>query len=247
MDTISHRVLLVEDAEDNYLCVRDWLGDITTTAYDLEWVSSIHKARESLASQQYDVCLVNCHTDAASGEGLVRALGRGKTPFILLTSHEDYEADVAATKAGASDYLVLGQVTPSLLERSIRYAVERKASESALLHAQRFAQATVDALPDNVAVIDEQGTIVAVNSAWRKYAALSGFKGTNSGVGMNYLKVCDQCNEEDARAAAHTIRTVIAGQERACRLEYPCYSPTAEAWYQISSSCSGHFGISRTT
>src|SRR2546428_10295412 len=52
--------------------------------------------------------------------------GGCKAPMILLTGFDDWETDVRAMKAGAADYLVKGQLDAKLLERSIRYALERK-------------------------------------------------------------------------------------------------------------------------
>jgi signal transduction histidine kinase len=61
-------------------------------------------------------------------------LARGcKAPIILLTGTDDWETDVEAMKAGAADYLVKGHIDPRLLERSIRYALERKRAQEELL------------------------------------------------------------------------------------------------------------------
>src|SRR5207244_2436622 len=75
-------------------------------------------------------------------ELLRAALERGcKAPIILLTGQGEREIDVEAMKAGASDYLVKGRLDAGALERSIRYAIERKrasglaASEQARLAA----------------------------------------------------------------------------------------------------------------
>jgi signal transduction histidine kinase len=50
----------------------------------------------------------------------------------MLTGMGDQEVDVAAMQAGAADYLIKGRIDAQLLERSIRYAIERKRSEAEL-------------------------------------------------------------------------------------------------------------------
>jgi signal transduction histidine kinase len=53
-------------------------------------------------------------------------------PVIFLTGQEDHNVDVEATQSGATDYLVKGHVNTILLERALRYAVERKRTEQAM-------------------------------------------------------------------------------------------------------------------
>ncbi|RYX81604.1 response regulator [bacterium] len=228
----SCQVLLVEDNDDDYLIVRDLLADVTTTHFDLEWASSYQIARESLLDNKYDACLLDYRLGESNGIDLLQEFGHDGTPFILLTGNEDFEVDVAAAKAGIADYLVKGHINAPLLERSIRYAIERKKAESALLHSQQFAQATVDALSSCVAVVDQEGTIIAVNAAWRSAAKDNNYTGENAGIGANYLHVCEESNDE-GKAVADGIRAVIAGARENFSLEYPCHSPTQLAWFRV--------------
>ncbi len=58
--------------------------------------------------------------------------GGCETPIILLTGHGGYDVDVKAMEAGAADYLVKGQITADLLERSIRYSIVQKHADAEL-------------------------------------------------------------------------------------------------------------------
>ena len=238
----SYRVLLVEDNEDDYLIVRDLLGDISTTVFELSWVDSYGAARESLLQNAFDVCLIDYRLGEATGVDLAREFAGGATPFILLTGNENYEVDVEAGKTGVADYLLKGHINAPLLERSIRYAVERKKTEIALLQAQRFAQATVDALPHSIAVLDENGTILAVNTAWRDFATSSGDHGDLNGVGANYLGICDYSNVSQGHQAAAGIRALIAGEKDTFVMEYPCQipagsqNPAGNRWFRLSAT-----------
>src|SRR5207249_11403069 len=75
-----------------------------------------------------DICLIDYRLGARNGIELLRqALERGcVAPVILLTGQGEHEIDLQAMKAGAADYLVKGRLDAGLLERSIRYAIERK-------------------------------------------------------------------------------------------------------------------------
>jgi signal transduction histidine kinase len=76
-------------------------------------------------------------------------------PIILLTGEESRDVDQAAIYAGAADYLIKGQITSALLERSIRHALERK-------HSQKSAQLLVDAGVRLAASLDYERTLESV-------------------------------------------------------------------------------------
>ncbi len=128
MDTPPIKVLLVDDDHDDYVILRDLFLEIEVGKFRLEWVETYDAAIEKMVRNKYDVCLVDYLLGERNGlELLNEAVKNGcKTPMILLTGKGAREVDMAAMKAGASDYLDKGEIGPSLLERSIRYAIERK-------------------------------------------------------------------------------------------------------------------------
>ena len=102
----------------------------------------------------------------------------------------------------------------------------------------RFTSAILDALPTHLAILDEEGTIVSVNRAWRDFAA------ANSGAasidilceGANYLSICIDARgpwSEEAAAVAAGITSVLGGQQNEFTIEYPCHSPGEERWFSV--------------
>ncbi|EXJ15745.1 chemotaxis protein CheB [Imhoffiella purpurea] len=90
-------------------------------------------------------------------------------------------------------------------------------------------QAVLDSLPEHVAVLDRRGVITMVNSSWRRFAAENGDPELKrSGIGVNYLDVCDQ--EEDSEAS-EGIAKILSGESDSFALEYPCHSPDEERWF----------------
>jgi two-component system, sensor histidine kinase and response regulator len=135
MDTRELRVLIADDDEDDYILTRDLLQRIGRQRFRLDWTPSYEAALQAIELNQHDVYLFDYHLGQSDGLELMReALARGcKAPIILLTGNDDWETDVEAMKAGAADYLVKGHLDERLLERSIRYALERKRAQEELL------------------------------------------------------------------------------------------------------------------
>jgi two-component system cell cycle sensor histidine kinase/response regulator CckA len=122
------KVLLVEDDEDDYILTRGLFNEMAPQRFEIEWVKNYQAGLAGMIANQHDVCLVDYRLGARNGVELLRdALERGcSAPVILLTGQGEHEIDIEAMKAGAADYLVKGRLDAGLLERSIRYAIERK-------------------------------------------------------------------------------------------------------------------------
>jgi diguanylate cyclase (GGDEF)-like protein/PAS domain S-box-containing protein len=110
----------------------------------------------------------------------------------------------------------------------------RKRAEEALRESERFARSIIDALSKHICVLDETGTIVAINKAWRDFARANGAPAARVCEGANYLAVCDAAaaaGAAEARAFAAGIRAVLNGERDAFTTEYPCHAPGEERWF----------------
>ncbi|MCA1853170.1 MAG: response regulator, partial [Beggiatoa sp.] len=61
-------------------------------------------------------------------------------PFILLTGYSAFELDVEAMRAGAADYLLKDRIDAAVLERAIRYTLERKRDREALANFNQLLE-----------------------------------------------------------------------------------------------------------
>ncbi len=235
------RVLLIEDDEDDYLLVRDYLGATGDATLRLEWAATYDTGRAALARREHDIALVDYRLGAHSGLDLLRAADGASDlpPTIILTGAGDLAVDAAAQTAGAFDFLLKGRLDASTLERSIRYTLDQSHQRVALAESQRFLQATLDALSAHIAVLDERGVVIAANAAWRCFAAQNDFPDGGHGLGMDYLAVCDAGARDGADGAAEVaaaIRDLLAGQRTAFVREYPCHGPRERRWFAIRIS-----------
>ncbi len=136
------RVMIVDDDEDDYILTEDLLQQIGRDRFAVEWVATGKTALEAMRSNAYDVFLLDYRLGAVTGLDILeqaRTFGC-TTPIILLTGQGDQEVDNHAVQAGAADYLVKGEINAPLLDRSIRYALERARSLDALRTAKAAAE-----------------------------------------------------------------------------------------------------------
>jgi PAS domain S-box-containing protein len=103
-----------------------------------------------------------------------------------------------------------------------------------------FLQSILDSLSAHIAVIDDSGTIVATNVAWRMFGKANALEWPDGGIGQNYLEICEKaagvCSAEALDIAKH-IRLIIYGQSEQYYCEYPCHSPNEKRWFQVRLTC----------
>lgn len=132
MENSAIRVLLIEDDEDDFFLVQKYIQKLGSHRFELTWTSLYEDSLRTLTEAEHDVVLMDYNLDARSGLDLLmearERVGENLPPIIMLTAREDRSIDELASKSGIDDYLIKGQVTPALLERSLRYALERHRS-----------------------------------------------------------------------------------------------------------------------
>ena len=128
-----------------------------------------------------------------------------------------------------------GAIVESEGKEKIGYSRRSAALIASEDNAEALLRTTLDALSAHIAVLDETGTVIAVNAAWRSFAEESGYSGPDHGVGANYLTVCERSAgaNEDAARTAKALRDIMAGRRASFRMEYPCQSPDGLRWFQL--------------
>ena len=112
---------------------------------------------------------------------------------------------------------------------------ERKRADEALRESEELNRAILSSLDTHVAVLDRQGKIIAVNSAWNDFARENGVRDEHRvGAGLNYLDVCRKAvrsADVELQKALDGIKAVCEGSKEYFRMEYPCHSPTRQRWF----------------
>ncbi len=126
----------------------------------------------------------------------------------------------------------------------------RKQAEKALKENEVFKQAILNSVVAEIAVLDRDGVILAVNEPWRRFAMENGIKpgvaAANTDVGTNYLDVCNAAGNgfstDGALKAYYGIRAVLDGHLSSFSMEYPCHSLQQQRWFNMSVTPLGDTG-----
>ena len=161
------KVLLVE----HDLAFARYLGEMLGQARDLAiqaWsVGTLLAGVLAVREDRYDVVVLDI--GLPDGAGLANiAVIRAEAPELPIIAAGELDDDVIALEsvhAGAQDYLVKGQLTPSWLERSLRYAVERNQLDQALLAAEEQYHSLFDHLVEGIFQTTPEGRYLLANSA----------------------------------------------------------------------------------
>jgi PAS domain S-box-containing protein len=160
-------ILMIDDDEDDFFLVNSLLQDISPDQYILQWVSSYKEGLLAIETRAHDLYLVDYRLGAHTGIDVLhhfRNLGY-KAPVILFTGKGDYHIDKEAMQAGAADYLVKSEINAALLERAIRYTLDKFNHLLAIEKSEKRYFSIFEKSNDLILLADCEHKIVAANPA----------------------------------------------------------------------------------
>ena len=127
MEKPAVRVLLVEDNLGDARLIELALAAARWTRFELERVDTLAAALARASQGGIDVMLLDLSLPDSSGiQTLREAYAQAREiPIVVFTGLDDDELAFNAVNEGAQDFLVKGRADTELLDRSIRYAIER--------------------------------------------------------------------------------------------------------------------------
>lgn len=122
----ARRILLIDDDRLQYRLTQAHLKNFRIERYELDWAPTYEEGLDKLLFGNQVACLLDYQLGVRDGLQLIReAVAKGcRTPIVFLTAETAERVDIEAMHAGALDYLVKGEITPRVLERSLRYALK---------------------------------------------------------------------------------------------------------------------------
>jgi len=161
------KVLLIEHDAGFIRAAGELLGQARELTADVSCAPNLEAGLAALAQADLDVVVLDvCVPDGAGLASIALLEAKApKIPIIAVGDADNETVAVEAVQAGAQDYLVKGQLTPRLLERSIRYAIERHRSDQMLLAAEAKYHGIFDHLVEGIFQTTPDGHYLLANAA----------------------------------------------------------------------------------
>jgi PAS domain S-box-containing protein len=168
-------------------------------------------------------------------QGLSRFLTMGDSNII------GTRLEITGLHADASEFPIeltvsaWGQKDDHSFSAYVRDITERKQMEEKLRDSDAFNVSVLNSLTSQIAVLNAKGVIVAVNSAWRRFAEENGLSSTGQVMlGGNYLDACQNACGEGESPSQAGIMAVLSGELETFHLEYPCHSRSQPRWFHMT-------------
>ena len=124
-DTI--KVLLIEDNPQDAKFIQEELSGGMDIFFNVITVSTLQDGFSNINNGNIDLILSDLGLPDSTGiDTYIKLYEKTKTiPIIILSSNKDEELALSAVRKGAQDYLVKGDIDSKLLQKSIKYAIEK--------------------------------------------------------------------------------------------------------------------------
>jgi PAS domain S-box-containing protein len=183
------------------------------------WAASVHPDDRALAVESYHAAVAE------------------RRPFTL---------DYRLRRWDGEDRWVLDHGVPRIHENGsfvgyVGSVIDITALNTALravLESTALRSAIFGSLYGQVAAIDRDGVIIAVNHSWTRFAEEGGIDPARGvTVGTNYLDVyrtAAASGDAEAARALEAVSAVLSGKSEDARLEYACRSRSDERWFEMT-------------
>jgi len=120
-------ILIIEDNSDHLDVITDALESITEVDVNIIAASSLSEGNRLILSERYDACLCDLNLPDSPLEQTVEWLATHSfpVPIVILTSINSIQIAKTLLSKGIQDYISKDDISPQLLFRTCRYAIDR--------------------------------------------------------------------------------------------------------------------------
>src|SRR3989339_454833 len=164
------KLLVVEDTDADFRMVVEYLKESRLASFEITRSQTLSDTLKTLSKNKPDAVLADLGLPDSRGLTIVDSISKAdpNIAIIVLTGLDDEKMGIAALNKGAQDYLDKGRLQGELLDKSIRYAIERKRAEEEVKRSEQKLRTIFEAVPCAILIMDDQLMVKTVNGASRQ-------------------------------------------------------------------------------
>ena len=121
------RLLLIEEDPEDAQRVESALSR-AETHFEVQWVNRLSEALDRLGGGRFDAVIADlAFPNSSKLDTVTRIRQRAiNVPIVVLTGLADNDAALVSLDLGGQDYLIKDRITPEVIDRAVRYAIQRQ-------------------------------------------------------------------------------------------------------------------------
>lgn len=169
------KVLLIEDNKGDALLIRKMLKEVQNTSFKVKHAIKLSEGLKFINQDDFDIILLDLALPDSRGIETFKQTNDAapNLPIIILTGLSDEEFAIKAVGEGAQDYLAKSDVDSRLLDRSMKYAIERNIIEDKLKKSEERYRIMVEKTQSGIFLINPFHKLNYVN---KQMADMLGYK-----------------------------------------------------------------------
>ncbi len=166
------RILLIEDNIGDVFIIKEYLKHANLNVASIDVANDLASATQLLREKEVDLILLDLFLPDNPNQFSFHTLipSEQNAAVVVLTGLFDENIAIEAIKIGAQDYLVKGDYDEKLLEKTIKYALERKRTEVLVKQSEEKYKILFEGNPIPMWAFDNNtNQIIMVNQAAVKH------------------------------------------------------------------------------
>jgi len=183
MENKCVKILLMDGDPEASDLIKGMLEEIKETRFHLVCAGKLQNGLKYLVNEHFDVVLMDLYLPDSQGLDtltMTKSHAPG-VPIIVLSNLNDKVIAIKAVQQGAQDYLLKGHMHSEMIQRVIRYAIERKQAEQELIRnnaelqeMKMKYQAILRSTPNGLCMLSSNWHILWANEAMDKILSPAG-------------------------------------------------------------------------
>ena len=177
----SYRILMIESDSSFAGTIRGMLEDSQNSNFHVAQAESLRAAGPLLAAESFDGVLLDSQALDSSGiSGAVKMYPQiSSLPIVVIISEHHNAVGKQPLDASAIEFLAKKTLSGELLQKTLRYAIERNRTERALRQSEQRFQDLFENAKDILFTLDLEGNVTSLNKSaeevmgWTRAEALS--------------------------------------------------------------------------